>query len=291
MQVKIGENKVTTLSGGMSYSGIEVIGVLKGTDGVSPGIPNMIPVNINLKLTVYRKGKTIIAINHNLLLLSTYTLHKSRLFVFQTGLPYVNGGNTTGGSILFPCFVDFQTPLTLAVGESADCELTVNTNAVGTNTDTAVSFFDFYARPSANLGTGTPVFKFDVVQANNDTLNQPLMNNVFSVKWLNFDATSWLSSEAVIVSVALTSDQKKWMKVYYELIAEQFDYVAPRLPLNNTYEQDPTNIIYPQTMDLYGKMPHDKQVILLTNASLNASMNGVNVLASQNYIGQIYLTF
>lgn len=292
MQVKIGENKVLTLQGGQSYGGIEVIGYLKGAN-VSSGDP-VPPVlnaqNINLKITVYRQNKTVICINHNMLLLATYCLLKERFLPWVGGLQLVEADGLTGGTWLYPAFIDFQTPLTLAVGESADVELTVNSNAVA-SCDTGVSFFDFYQRVSANVGVGTPTFKFDVIQSNNDTLNQPLMNNVFSVKWLNFDQTDWLQVNAVIVSVSLTSDQKKWMKVYYELVAELYDYVAPRIPLNNTDENIPANLYYPQTFNLYEKLPHDKQVILLTNASINASMNSVNVNASQNYIGQIYLTF
>lgn len=287
MQVTFGQTKPEVVSGKFNISGVQLNSMLFQTNAGTALVPaDFLPINTTVKVTL--TGPTAsrtfgtnsaTLVNINLLLLGINNCYRNRLLAFQQGIPLTSVGNNK----VFPMFLDFGTNLSITSADKLTVEVNAGANSISANVSQSSSYIDFYFVKSPTPGISVPVQQYDVVQANNNDLHQALNSGLFDLRWLNLDLTTYNS--LLISSVSLNSNELSFTRQGFELVAEDYNDYPDSIQTNLTTQIVPSNLLFPQTLHLYGKT----NGAILTNPSLTASMNGSLVAASQNYICQKYM--
>jgi len=243
------------------------------------------PEQVQVAVTLKRGGRSEPIMNDNLLVLGVAKALKNGLHWFKSGYDRVYPSANTMHYKQRTVTLFFGAPIRVDTGDELVIEISpasacMNGNIVNLST----SFIEFYANPDIGYEMGIPYTKSRIIQANVNSEEFSLGDNVTKIWLLNFDKANL--SEAVISSVMLTSDKYDNSYTFNRLLSLQA--ASPEFDTAKRYGAVPPTEsvfrlpnVYPQSFILFDGSITDSD---LDDVRLSINLNGANVNQSQNVV-------
>jgi len=289
MQIKIGQSAPETARAGC-VGGLLVCAYLKAAAvNTTLVTADFLAANVQVLVTLSRRGQVITMMNGNLQLLGTFFMRKNNFTSFITGETLVAPGVATEEIVQRTAWLKFESSIELRNGDVLTANLQFTNGALTANIDTAVSYIDFSFQPATVREKGVPVTRIDVVTTNATQQSFVNANGVKHIEFMNFDKTTW--TNPVILSAGIQSDRLSYNASLVQLIGSE-NY---KWPSNQPYQFGTTQFVptvvrnlnmFPQMLTLYES---GMSGVLLNNCVASLNFDGPQVAASMNWVGYTQL--
>lgn len=282
MQVKINETRTHKVEN-ETINGINISALLESA-AVNNDVPDtgymttvgFDPSNVNIEVTLLRKGSNYPLLNSNLALIAHYQTIKRNGFLWRKGVNLQAKSAGTTHMVTRPLFIDLGGHINVSGSDILSVTVTVNRGAFGTGIDASNSTLQIEVNQS--IGVEHALYRFNTyaIQAsqNSDLVN--LGDNVTKIALVSFEK-DW--TKPIFRSASLSSDRLDWTSNEQELILRHFEKFGDLIS-DNLLSATATNanpLYYPHTRLLH-------EVEEIDRAKLQFTMTSPNVLASQNFV-------
>jgi len=288
MIVKVGETRQDILRSG-TFSGVTYIPQLVATaNNTRIAVSDFDAQHVSVRVLLKRSGKQHIIYQDNLKLLAAFCTLRKNFHEWRNGLDKVNPGAAVKHIQVRPVTINFGTHIRVNAGDELILETSLAVGTFGAAINANDSFIEFYANPSIGYEAGIPSITLEVVQQGTTKQSFNPGDNVTDLVVLNFDKDSL--TDEVLTNVQLGTDRYDLGLSFNQVLAHSMAFVGydPRsrysdaLPVTAAGQNVFRGLDYlPQSFIFFASDKGDQ----IDQVRLDLSFNGVNVAASQNYVG------
>lgn len=234
---------------------------------------------VKVKITLCRADKNFTLYSGPIVIPHNLSNFYSQLWNEQlnTGTTYYNQLQAKGLATKLQCLISTRIDLggfiNLRGNDELQIEYNLSSGSYNASIETGVS--QLYVSPMLESGVEwfTPYISQYNIQASDNSAQQVLGNNVYSVMLINTDKTTDLYSSQVFQSMNLSADGGNMNLNWYQLVGQR----NAQFPLSESTVTDPTN-------RRQSFMPMINANPVLQRATVDLTLNSTNVAAASNYI-------
>lgn len=256
--------------------------VSHGTDNTAFAANPIVPANVFVKCTLYRKKQAHVLFADSLLPLALESAFYSGAWdqlndVGTIGYQrLVVAAAATREVVLQTVAIRFHEVVNVAEDDVLLLEIQANSNAIDGNSSTSLSRLLYDYIEGIGNGFSIPFIRSHSLRASISSDKIGIGNDVVSVKFINTDKSGIATANQVLSSIAFQSDKLKISDSYEELLikrAEAFHSNADHALRNQCFD------LVSVSKDNFGG--HD---VRMQNCDLHLQLNSANVNASENWI-------